>query len=1110
MRVVPPGAAPHSPKEGKLDVRAERCATLVELLRLRAESSPDRVVYRFLPGDSKPEQGITYAELDRRARSLAVRIRQVARRGSRALLLVPPGLDYVAAYFGCLYAGVVAVPAYPPNPRRPDPRIPSIARDCEPEVALTTEALLARLDQWRGGDEQLASLHWIAADEPLDLAHDWRDPGGESADLAMLQYTSGSTAAPKGVMLTHRNLLHNLALIRAAFPVAHAPDDVGVFWLPPFHDMGLIGGILQPCYVGRGAVLMSSATFLQRPLSWLEAMSRYRATTSAAPNFAFDLCVERIKPEEARTLDLGAWHTVFDGAEPIRPDTIDRFTRAFAEAGFRREAFFPCYGLAEGTLFVSGGPWGQGPSTLDVSRSALEEKRVAPATAGDRLRLVSSGAPGVTQTVRIVDPDTLVLCDDRRVGEIWVSGESVASAYWNKPEDSRYTFGARIVGDGRSYLRTGDLGFLDDGQLFVTGRLKDLIILNGRNYYPQDLELTAERSHPSLRPGHAAAFALGDPENGRAERLALALEVTRHHRELENEAVFAAARRALADREGVLPDVIVLVRQNGIPRTSSGKVQRRATRALLVDDELDVIARSDQRIDDVGEVLGSSAGGSAPLEAWLRRWVADELAIDVASVDPTASIREYGLDSVAAVRLVTELEQVLGHRVDVSLLWREPSIRSLSKALDAVGNAAMRLSSSEAERREERLVSPLPAGEFPEYRLLQSRLEELERHGLENPYFRAHAGNTGATAIIDGREVLNFANYNYLGLSGDPRVNAAAEAAIRQYGTSVSASRLVSGERPIHRELEQELASFLGVEDCIAFVGGVTTNVSTIAHLVGPGDVVLCDELLHNSAMQGALFSGAHRLTFPHNDFSAAERLLGELRTKYRRALIIVEGVYSADGDIPDLEAFVALKRRHEAWLMVDEAHSIGVLGATGRGIAEHAGVSPRVVDLWMGTLSKSLASVGGYIGARRELVEYLKYTAPGFVFSVGMAPSNAAAALEALRILRREPERVARLHGNARLFLALARARGLDTGASSGSPIIPVIIGDTVRAVRLSQQLLERGINVQPMIAPAVPESAARLRFFVSSTHTIAQIHQTVDVVASVMRDASIGVRVT
>jgi 7-keto-8-aminopelargonate synthetase-like enzyme len=308
----------------------------------------------------------------------------------------------------------------------------------------------------------------------------------------------------------------------------------------------------------------------------------------------------------------------------------------------------------------------------------------------------------------------------------------------------------------------------------------------------------------------------------------------------------------------------------------------------------------------------------------------------------------------------------------------------------------------------------------------------------------------------------------------------------------------------IHQELERELADFIGVEDCVAFIGGVTTNVSTISHLIGEDDVVLCDELLHNSAMQGALFSGARRLTFPHNDADAVDRLLSDVRSQYRRALLVIEGVYSADGDIPDLERFIDVKKRHEAWLMVDEAHSIGVLGASGRGLAEHAGMDPKDVDLWMGTLSKSLASVGGYVAARREIVEYLKYTAPGFVYSVGMSPANAAAALEALRILRREPERVSRLRENAELFLRLCRTRGLSTGSSAGTPIIPVVLGDSVRSVRLSQALFERGINVQPMVAPAVSESAARLRFFVACTHTAQQIVQTVTTLATLVEQST------
>ena len=1099
MSAAPVVASPTIRFSSDDDVRAAGCETLVDLLRFRAESSPSRIVYRFLPGENREEQRVTYAELDARAKSLAARIRESAASGDRVLLLVPPGLDYVAAYFACLYAGTIAVPAYPPHPRRPDPRIPAIVADCQPSVALTSEALLSRRDQWAGGDDRLASLRWIAADDATDASTVWTDAGVRNTDVAMLQYTSGSTASPKGVVLTHRNLLHNLSLIRAAFNVAHHADDVGVFWLPPFHDMGLIGGILQPCYVGRGAVLMSSATFLQRPLTWLEAMSSFRATTSAAPNFAFDLCVERIRREETVHLDLSAWHTVFDGAEPIRSDTIDRFVSAFEHAGFRREAFFPCYGLAEATLFVAGGPWGHGPTIAEVSRSALEQKRVAAATEGDRLRLVSSGKPAAKQLVRIANPETRVACHDGQVGEIWVHGESVAAGYWNNPEETAATFGATLAAESaQRFMRTGDLGFIADGHLYVTGRLKDLLILNGRNYYPQDLELAAERSHPNLRPGHSAAFALNG--DGR-ETLALALEVTRHHRDNDHDAVFGAVRAALADKQGVLPDLIVLVRQNGIPRTSSGKVQRRATRSMLLDATLEVLARSDS--DAAAEAAPGAPDASPTVEGWLRRWVADELQIDVATVDPTASVRDYGLDSVAAVRLVTELEQVLGRRVDVSLLWREPTIASLARALEA-GGGGLAPRTAPASQQHKRVVTPMPAAEFPEYRLLQSRFDELKRHGLPNPYFQLHDGVTGSTAVVGGRQLVNFANYNYLGLSGDPRVNSAVIDAIQRYGTSVSASRVVSGDRLVHRELERELAEFVGTEDCVAFIGGVTANVSTIAHLVGEDDVVLCDELLHNSAMQGALFSGAHRLTFPHNDVQAADRLLSDVRANYRRALIVIEGVYSVDGDIPDLTRFVDLKRRHEAWLMVDEAHSIGVLGATGRGLAEHAGVDPRDVDLWMGTLSKSLASVGGYICARREIVEYLKYTAPGFVFSVGMSPGNAAAALEALRILRREPERVSRLRENAELFLRLCRTRGLSTGSSAGTPIIPVLLGDSVRSVRLSQSLLERGINVQPMVAPAVSESAARLRFFVASTHTSQQIVQTVTTLAALVEQSA------
>jgi len=387
-----------------------------------------------------------------------------------------------------------------------------------------------------------------------------------------------------------------------------------------------------------------------------------------------------------------------------------------------------------------------------------------------------------------------------------------------------------------------------------------------------------------------------------------------------------------------------------------------------------------------------------------------------------------------------------------------------------------------------------------DYEQLKTVLAAGDMLGIANPYFRVHDGVAGAETRIDGEPFINFSSYNYLGLNGHPEVSVAAKAAIDRYGTSVSASRLVSGERAIHRELEQRLAELHGAEDCISFVSGHATNVTVIGHLLDKGDLILHDALSHNSAVQGAQLSGAHRLSFPHNDSAAAGRLLAEHRRRHRRVLVVIEGHYSMDGDVPDLPAFTDLARREQAWLFVDEAHSLGVLGPRGHGIAEHFGMGSDAADLWMGTLSKSLAGCGGYIAGRRELIDYLKMSAPGFVYSVGMSPPVAAAALAALVVMDREPERVTRLQAVSRMFLQKAQAAGLNTGLSMGLGIVPIITGSSVAAARLSDALFRRGINVQPIVYPAVPEQSARLRFFLSSEHTREQIETAV----TVLKEAS------
>jgi 8-amino-7-oxononanoate synthase len=428
----------------------------------------------------------------------------------------------------------------------------------------------------------------------------------------------------------------------------------------------------------------------------------------------------------------------------------------------------------------------------------------------------------------------------------------------------------------------------------------------------------------------------------------------------------------------------------------------------------------------------------------------------------------FGLSADAKARLLQKLASVATAR---------PAAAAARGSDSSPNDGAGRLDVSQLES-------------YREIRLIEEAAEYL---GIADPFFRVHEGIAGAETVIGNRTYLNFASYNYIGLNGDARVAIAAKAAIDRYGTSVSASRPVSGERPIHRELERALARIHGAEDAIALVSGHATNVTVIGHLLGRNDVIVHDALIHNSIVQGATLSGARRVSFRHLDAEAADKALAEARPRHGRALLVIEGHYSMDGDVPDLAAFVAVARRHRAWLMVDEAHALGVLGPRGFGSADRAGIDPGEVDIWMGTLSKSLVACGGYIAGRKELVDYLKRMAPGFVFSVGIAPPSAAAALAATEILEQEPQRVKRLNERAALFLQLAREAGLDSGGSIGAAIVPVITGSSIRAARLAQAMFERGVNVQPILYPAVPEGAARLRFFLTAEHSEEQVRRTV-----------------
>ncbi len=1126
--------------------------TLVALLEHRAKYQPDATTYRFLVDGDSQEVALTNQELDCLARRIAYELQRRGLSGERALLLYPAGLEFIAAFFGCLYAGVVAVPAYPPRMNRSLDRIQTIAQDAQAKVALTTADVWKRIQTLLPKTPFLQHLQWIPTDTiPPGGEDHWEDPGIDGSTLAMLQYTSGSTGTPNGVMLTHANLLHNSALICYAFE--HTRSGTGVFWLPAYHDMGLIGGISQPLYVGRPNILMSPMAFLQRPLRWLKAITRYRGTTSGGPNFAYELCLKRIRPEQRDQLDLSSWQVAFNGAEPIRAETLERFAEFFAPCGFRMEAFYPCYGLAECTLIATGGYKPDPPVFLWVDAQQLEQNTVvetAPGASGSR-RLVGCGQRLPDLEVVIVDPQTHTLCPPGKVGEIWIQGPSVAQGYWNRPEKTQQVFRACLKDTGEGpFLRTGDLGFFHRGELYCTGRLKDLIIIRGRNHYPQDIELTAQRSHPALRAEATAAFTVPGPEG--QEQLVIVQELERRQ-DKHAAAAIAAIRRAVAQEHDLVVDAVVLIRAGSIPKTSSGKIQRHACRRAYLDGTLTVIAswpgtvqteelqaaEGQAPAQDEAVALGSgeasalwevsqsdgngqmrSTASEAPQEQTTHKktppslrptrppgGLSFEQAAQIvmeevrriagpraqgATLDSTFS--DVGMDSLERVELQAALEDRLGGRIPED---QAPQVESFRQVVHLVQQYLGQPEEHRTLSLEEIPESYYRVEHWPEYRKLRENLSLLETSGLENPYFNVHESVTRDTTVIGGRELINFSSYNYVGMSGDPEVAAAAKEAIDRFGTSVSASRLVSGEKTIHRELEQALANWLGTEDAVVMVGGHATNETVIGHLFGPGDLILHDALAHNSILQGCILSGARRRSFAHNDPDALEAILRQVRGQYRRVLVVIEGVYSMDGDIAPLPEFIRLKKKYKTMLMIDEAHSIGVLGKHGRGIGEHFDVDPGDVDIWMGTMSKSLGSCGGYIAGSRALIEYLKYTAPGFVFSVGIPPSAAAAALASLRVLQRQPWRVQRLRELSALFLQLAQARGLNTGLSQGTPIVPIILGNSIHCLQLSRALFRRGINVQPILYPAVEENAARLRFFITCTHTEEQIRYTIDTMA-------------
>ena len=673
--------------------------TFVDRIQDQAIKQPGKTAFTFLQDGETQLDSLTFQQLDIQARAIAAILQSHGAKGERALLLYPPGLEFICAFLGCLYAGVVAVPAYPPRANSSISRLLAIVHDAEAQFALTTQSLKDKIATKFANHSSEEKVTFIATDNiNLNLATDWQKPHLTQDNLAFLQYTSGSTGTPKGVMVSHGNIIANSKSIAHCFE--NKPEHTGVSWLPPYHDMGLIGCIIQPAYIGISMYMMAPVTFLQRPYRWLEVISRYGANTSGGPNFAYELCVNQITPEQRDSLDLRGWQLAFSGAEPVRAETIDKFAEYFAPCGFRKEAFYPCYGMAESTLIITGGSKQAKPVIASFDSQALtKNKAVSSTNSATATTLVGSGQNIPGQKIIIANPENLTKCDEGEIGEIWATSDSVAQGYWQRKEQTEEIFNAYLAdtGDG-PFLRTGDLGFLHKGELFVTGRLKDLIIIRGRNYYPQDIELTVDNSHPAVRIGCGAAFAV---EIEGKEQLVITQEVKRSYlRKLNVDEIAKVIRNKVAKEHELQPYAIVLLKTGSIPKTSSGKIRRHACKAGFIEGSLNVVGewklsglstKITNRTPSVGAVR------ELPLQDWrihsiinpqqenIQNWLianlAGRLGLSPEEIDINEPFANYGLDSLQAVRLSAELEDWLKIKLNPTLAYDYSTIASLASYL---------------------------------------------------------------------------------------------------------------------------------------------------------------------------------------------------------------------------------------------------------------------------------------------------------------------------------------------------------------------------------------------------------------------------------------------
>lgn len=1063
--------------------RTKKSSHILDILQHWEISQPQQIAFTFLQDGETETAQITYAELANRARRIAggLQIHGI-QPGDRALLLYPSSLEFIVAFLGCLYAGAIAVPTYTPRSKRHLPRLQAIATDAKASIVLTDSKILAERNRKFVYPPELQTLPWLATDtDPCPAGSSLTDITSET--LAFLQYTSGSTSQPKGVMVSHGNILHNEKLIAKAFE--HDAQTIFVSWLPLFHDMGLIGNVLQSLYSGVSCILMPPVAFLQHPVRWLKAISRYGATTSGGPNFAYDLCVQKVTADQKAELDLSRWSIAFNGSEPVRHQTLKNFAEAFAPCGFRPEALYPCYGMAEATLIVSGNRKLTVPVVQSVDKSALAKGQIQPATGPSAQTFVSIGQPIPDLQVEIVHPEKRVPCEPGQVGEIWVAGGSVTQGYWRRPMETGQAFQASLPYQAqRSFLRTGDLGFLQDGELFFTGRLKDVIILRGRNYYPQDIELTVESSHPAIRPTCSAAFAI---EVNNAEQLVIAAEVDRH---CKNHAeVMTAIRTEVAKHHELPIYAVILLKTGSIPKTSSGKIQRHACRQQFTEQTLAVVADcyceppEAPAEKEPSLATAMAAGNTEAVQTWLEQWLIQELKLPASKLAPHHTFAEYGLDSVTAAELMAALAAAVDHAVEPEpeLLWDYPTVGELSQYL-------MRLMQQEPCELMALEATAHASNVFDQIPQILKRATKQKRRQV----------------LIDGRWICDFASCNYLGLDLHPYVQEAITPAIRKWGTHPSWTRAVASP-DLYRKLEEALAKLLKAPDVLVFPSLTLLHMGVIPTLAGKEGVIFIDNAAHRSISEACRLArqdGARVISYRHNDLDD----LADKLARYRDApakLIAIDGVYSMSADYPDLPSYARLAQQFDATVYVDDAHGFGLVGENptpdmpygqlGNGIVNHFGLryaEDRIV--YCAGLSKAFSSYGAFVTCPDAQTKQTLATAWTAVFSGPSPVASLASAIAGLEVNLKEGDRLRQhIYHLTQKLVTSARDIGFEVDSHNYFPIVSIVVGSVESAITACQILWKHGILITPGIFPAVPSHRSLLRFSITAANTEAEIDQ-------------------